>query len=669
MGEFMAIDTWYDPRLVLLSIAVSIAASFTSLSIADRLQNSTGRARLAWLVAAAMSMGGGIWAMHFVAMLAFHMNAPVSYDVGLTLLSMAVAVAVTGIGFAIVTFNGIGVMQLLAGGLFMGLGVAAMHYIGMAAMEMPVAISYDPTLFLASIAIAVVASIAALWLAFNTPSLTMKLGAAAAMGAAVCGMHYTGMAAANYQSMLHMAHAADAGMSSGLLALSIGVTTFGVLFLGLGSALVDQRFAQRANEANARLMVEVAERARAQDELKAAHGNLERMVEERTRDLRAALAAAEAANEAKSLFVASMSHELRTPLNAIIGYSEILLEDAEAEGRREQTADLERIISAGRHLLGLINDVLDLSRIEAGRLELQVETFSLDGFVSDVAATCRPLVAKNGNRMVVRRPERLGEMRGDATKLRQCVLNLLGNAAKFTEKGEIVFEAQRETTERGEELVLIVKDSGIGIAPEHLSRLFRNFSQADPTIGGKYGGAGLGLSLSQQLCRLMGGRITVESEIGAGSTFTLRVPTEQGSVASSAAPTHFRAGSAEPTAADGAVALVIDDDPSVRDLAERILVREGYRPVVAGTAEQGLQLARDVKPEVIILDVLLPGRDGFEALRRLKDDPDLRHIPVVMLTMIDDKRKGLELGAVDYLIKPVERLTLVEAVNRSRQVA
>ena len=662
------VKTWYDPNLVLLSIAVSVAASFTSLSIADRLQNSAGRLRLIWLAAAATSMGGGIWAMHFVAMLAFHMNAPVDYHLGLTLLSMLLAVVVTGIGFAIVTYSGLGPMQLLAGGLFMGLGVAGMHYVGMAAMQMSMAISYDQTLFFLSIMIAIVASIAALWLAFNTPSLAKKLGAAVVMGAAVCGMHYTGMAAASYEPMLHAAHAADASLSPGLLAIVIGVTTFGVLFLGLGSALVHQRFAQRAKEANARLMVEVAERARAQDELKAAHANLERTVEERTQELRAALAAAEAANEAKTLFVAGMSHELRTPLNAIIGYSEMLMEDAEAEGRREEMADLERITSAGRHLLGLINDVLDLSRIEAGRLDLQVESFSLDDFVADVAATCRQLIARNGNAIVVRRPERLGEMRGDATKLRQCALNLLANAAKFTENGEIVLEARREETERGEELVLAVQDSGIGIAPEHLSRLFQNFSQADASIGGKYGGAGLGLSLSQQLCRLMGGDIAVESELGAGSTFTIRVPTEP-PAADAVAPAPARRPDAGAAAAGGTLALVIDDDPAVRDLAERILAREGYSLLLAENAEQGLQMACDARPDVIILDVLLPGRDGFEALRRLKEDPALRHIPVVMLTMLDDKRKGLELGAVDYLIKPVERLTLVEAVSRSRQAA
>jgi signal transduction histidine kinase/CheY-like chemotaxis protein len=663
----MDVASWYDPSLVLLSVAVSIAASFTSLSLADRLQNSQGRGRVAWLLGAAASMGGGIWAMHFVAMLAFHLDAPVEYHVGLTVLSMAVAVAVVGIGFAIVTYKGVGFKQLLAGGLFMGLGVATMHYIGMAAMQMAVHISYDPTLFVLSIVIAVVASIAALWLSFNTPSIAKKLGAAVVMGAAVCGMHYTGMAAASYEAMAHAAHSEVPGMSPALLALAIGVTTFGVLFIGIGSAIVDQRFATKAREANARLMAEVAERARAQDELKAAHGNLERTVEERTRDLRAALAAAEAANEAKSLFVASMSHELRTPLNAIIGYSEMLMEDAEAEDRHEQTVDLERITAAGRHLLRLINDVLDLSRIEAGRLELQIETFSIDAIVSEVAATCEPLVAKNGNRMIVRRPELLGEMQGDATKLRQCALNLLSNAAKFTENGEVSFEARREATEQGEELVLVVRDNGIGIAQEHLSRLFHNFSQADSSIGGKYGGAGLGLSLSQRLCRLMGGRIAVESEAGVGSTFTIRVPTQAaGAAAAAPPPLRAREGAA---ASAGAVALVIDDDPAVRDLAERFLTKEGYRSVLAATAEQGLDLAREMRPDVIILDVLLPGRDGFEALRRLKDDPELRDIPVVMLTMLDDKRRALALGAADFLVKPVERLTLVEAVNRSRRAA
>jgi signal transduction histidine kinase len=240
--------------------------------------------------------------------------------------------------------------------------------------------------------------------------------------------------------------------------------------------------------------------------------------------LREAKEEAEKANRQKSEFLAKMSHELRTPLNAVIGYSEMLLEDAETDGRKEQQiADLRRINSAGKHLLSLVTDVLDLSKIEAGKMELEARPFDLSGFIDDVVATCRPLVMDNGNEFVVERAADLGTVVGDQTKLRQAVLNLLSNAAKFTKAGRITLTAARDRA-HGDWIAIAVRDTGIGIARENLPKLFQNFNQAEASTSSRYGGTGLGLALSQKLCRMMGGEITVESAPGQGSCFTVRVP-------------------------------------------------------------------------------------------------------------------------------------------------
>jgi signal transduction histidine kinase len=240
--------------------------------------------------------------------------------------------------------------------------------------------------------------------------------------------------------------------------------------------------------------------------------------------LREALAEAENANRQKSEFLAKMSHELRTPLNAVIGYSEMLLEDAEAEGRKEQqVADLRRINSAGKHLLSLVTDVLDLSKIEAGKMELAAQPFDFSGFIDDVVATCRPLVLDKGNEFIVERGPDLGVIVGDQTKLRQAVLNLLSNAAKFTKQGRVTLKAMREGPD-GDWITIAVRDTGIGISAENLPKLFQNFKQAEASTSSRYGGTGLGLALSQKLCRMMGGEITVESELGGGSCFSIQVP-------------------------------------------------------------------------------------------------------------------------------------------------
>jgi signal transduction histidine kinase/DNA-binding response OmpR family regulator len=406
-------------------------------------------------------------------------------------------------------------------------------------------------------------------------------------------------------------------------------------------------------------------------EVQAGREQLERRVAERTEALAAATReaqeariAAEAATRAKSAFLANMSHELRTPLNAIIGYSEMLQEEAQEQGYGELAPDLEKIRTAGKHLLALINDILDLSKIEAGRMELHLERFSLAALLDEALNTIAPLIERGGNTLEVR-GDRSGYLFADMTKLRQALLNLLSNAAKFTEAGRITLTIDTLPGDGGELLRLQVSDTGIGMSREELSRLFREFTQGDPSTTRKYGGTGLGLALSRRFCQMMGGDITVTSAPGAGSTFTIVVPWEvvppQPTPAGQPGPDEPGDQLVGPTR--GTV-LVIDDDPATQELLRRTLAREGMGVAVAASGEDGLARARALRPDLITLDVLLKGADGWQVLAALKADPALAAIPVVMLTIMDERSTGFALGAADYLTKPIDRRRLVELVSR-----
>ncbi|MGB5248088.1 MAG: PAS domain S-box protein [Gammaproteobacteria bacterium] len=395
--------------------------------------------------------------------------------------------------------------------------------------------------------------------------------------------------------------------------------------------------------------------------------------------------AAQAANRAKSGFLANMSHELRTPMNAIIGYSEMLIEEAEDLEMEAFIADLKKIHGAGGHLLSLINDILDLSKIEAGKMELYLENFPVDKMLADIASTVQTLVAKKHNQLEVVGAEDAGSMRSDLTKVRQTLFNLISNAAKFTENGTITLSVERGTdTETGDWLEFAVADTGIGIAEDKIEDLFKEFTQADASTTREYGGTGLGLAITRRFCTMLGGTIGCTSKPGEGTTFTMRLPAEtvdprqEEEAAADAARSESQPAISATTATTATTAvgtpklsgvargkvLVIDDDATVRELLARDLTRDGYEVLLAENGAQGLELARSEHPAAITLDVMMPGMDGWSVLRALKADEATAAIPVIMITIVDDKSLGYTLGAAEYLSKPVDRKRLREAMSR-----
>ena len=372
-----------------------------------------------------------------------------------------------------------------------------------------------------------------------------------------------------------------------------------------------------------------------------------------SKDLEAARDEAKEASEAKSKFLANMSHELRTPLNGIIGYADLLLEECEDEGNEMMAEDLTKITQSGSHLLSIINDILDMSKIEAGKMELFVSEFNISDLVEQVKNISQSLADKNNNKIVYEVEDGLTSMKGDETRLRQCVVNLISNAVKFTENGTVTVRVESDR-QIDEGLNISVSDTGIGMTDTQLQKIFEDFTQADDETTAKFGGTGLGLAITRNLVTMMQGIVGVESKLDEGSTFTISLP-------------RFlepkKTITEEIVGESGPLVLIVDDDLNIHDLACRILIQNGYRTISATDGSRGIEIARERNPSLILLDIMMPEKDGWEVLKDLRNDDVLSKIPVLMTSVLEEQKTAEALGARAYVSKPIDKKQLLETLD------
>jgi signal transduction histidine kinase/ActR/RegA family two-component response regulator len=653
----------YDAPLVVISILVAIFASFTALSLTERITRSRGLSAMLWTACGALTLGSGIWSMHFIGMLAFRLPIPVGFDFGITLTSLALPVVVSGLALWQASRPTLPFYRLAIGALLMGGGINAMHYTGMAAMQMVPAIRYDLSLFLASVAVAILASGAAMWISHrlrnSSPHVWLPRALAAVMmGAAIVGMHYLGMAAAHFPAD-SVCFAATRGFTHDSLALMVIIATMALLTLTMLASIFDAKLDARSHS----LALSQAAASERQALLQ-----LERE----------ARAEAERLSEMKDQFLATLSHELRTPLSAILGWTQLLQVKGKEPGLLEK--GLVTIERNARLQAQLIEDLLDMSRIISGKIHVELKPVDLRTAALAAVETVRPtaldkhilidtdgLAASGADAVVL----------GDVGRLQQVMWNLLSNAVKFTPEGGTVTVG---LTSDAQTHIVTVRDTGIGIKPDFLPHVFDRFRQADASTTRRYGGLGLGLSIVKQLIELHGGTIEpVSAGEGCGTVFTVRLPSaaHRTEVTETAAAGGPAAGSpAAVSSADGAMAavhldglriLVVDDQADARELVRRILSDAGATVVLAASAAEALDIAPSQGLDAIISDIGMPEMDGFTLVRRLRNHPGIgRAMPILALTAFsraEDKTLALQAGFTSCMIKPFEPQALVTKIG------
>jgi two-component system sensor histidine kinase/response regulator len=752
----------YDYPMVVVSVCIAMLSAYAALDLAERVTHAKGSARTLWLGCGATAMGTGIWSMHYIGMLAFRLPVVVRYHWPTVLLSLLAAILASGIGLFCVSRKQMGAFTAIIGSIFMGSGIAAMHYIGMAAMRLPAMCSYSPILVAVSLVLAITISFVALWRAFalrSVADLKHKIVNAVILGAAIPVMHYVGMAAAHFvpaplplSALHHAISISDLGVAS--------VTFITVLMLGLVfvTSTVDRKFTRQSvalegSEQRYRRIVESTfdafmamddtgmitdwstqaevmfgwSRAEAigksvasiirweQDGEGAQHSLRDLLGMERShlrerievtacrrdghefpveaaisslqlganslftafvhdvskrkreeREKEEARAAAEEGSRAKGEFLANMSHEIRTPLNGVIGMTDLALE---TELTREQRDYLETVKLSADSLLGVINGILDFSKIEAGKVELEQADFELRECMEATLKTLALRADEKGLELLCDFAAEVPDMvKGDAGRLRQILVNLVGNAIKFTNKGEVALKVQPER-EEGNRVTLHfeVSDTGIGIAPDKLDSIFESFAQADTSTTREYGGTGLGLTISKRLIELMGGTIWIESVLGVGSQFHFTIQLDR---------SEFKPGEdnvmAPPEMLAGVRVLVIDDNRTNRRILEGLLRSWGMEPTVVSGAEDALAVLDGCREpshsfRLIVTDMHMPKMDGFGLVERIKQRGGPATATIMMLTSAGhrgDAARCQQLGIAAYLLKPVRKVELREAIAK-----
>ena len=632
----MGVPAHHDPVLTVVSYLAAALASFTAFDMTERLRKATVSTRLFWLLGAALVLGGGVWSMHFIAMLAYRTPLRIEYDLGLTVLSGSIAIVGVAAGLNVVRGRATP-LRVLGGGALVGLSISLMHYMGMSAMRLPGEIFYRPWLFGLSIVIAVAAASAALWLSVTLHTLLQRAGAALLMAAAICGMHFTGMAGTVVVASPRLAYPHAGTLVSGsLLAAAIIAALAMILVIGLLCAYFDRRLERSA--------IDEARRLRILNE------SLESRVQARTAELRETLAAldeqkqhAEAANRSKSDFLANMSHELRTPLNAVIGFAQVLKMGAGKDALTARQSDaVEQIHSSGRHLLALIEEVLDFAKIESGAVSVAIEAVDPVRTARDLMAGFEFQASRAEVTLSCEEPPAGLAVFADRLRLKQVLVNLLSNAIKYNlPKGSVGVSFEQV----GDRIQLSVKDTGLGIPADRLKDLFTPFER-----------------LGREA---MGGELRVESVETVGSCFTVSLPAAPIDQLAPAAPNPVQRVDG---IADVSILYIEDNASNIRLMRHICDALGGPELNVAEHPLEGLEMAALLRPNVILLDINLPDMDGFEVKARLEADPATREIPVIALSanaLSETQARGETVGFQRYLTKPINIALLAEAIREA----
>jgi signal transduction histidine kinase/ActR/RegA family two-component response regulator len=638
----------YQPWLVAVSILVGILASYTALSLAMRVRQAQRRARYVWVAGGAMAMGSGIWAMHFIGMQAFRLPLPIGYDTTTTFVSWLLPVVASGLALWQLRYRTVRPRHLAASALLMGLAINAMHYTGMASMQMHPAITYSPWLFALSVAIAIGASALALQIGMRMQEggrsrRTLQLAASVVMGGAIAGMHYTGMAAAHFAPG-SVCGAALVGVDQDYLAALVTITTVALLSITLLATIFDARLEER-NQTIAASLVAAAERQKLF------------LIEQQAR------LDAENVSQMKDDFLATLSHELRTPLNAMLGWSQLLL-----QGGRDDAAlkrGLSTIERNARAQSELIEDMLDMSRLLAGKVRIDNVPLSPPDFINAALDTTRPAALARQVTLVGNLDAAAGRILGDSGRMQQVMVNLLSNAIKFSEPGGVVTVTLRTLEDAS---VITVQDTGAGIPAAFLPFVFDRFRQADGSSSRRHGGLGLGLAIARQLIDLQGGALSVASAgEGQGAAFTLRMPLASGCAPASAVATPAPGLPLTALALQGLTVLVIDDALDSLELVQAVLAPSQARILTATGAQEALRLIALHRPDLIISDIGMPVIDGFDFIRKVRALPDrlIASVPVIALTAFsrkEDEQKVLAAGFDEFLAKPLVPAALLQTV-------